>query len=227
MSVLWISVHIQIIFLSAQDQCREYIDKQNQKNQFPIDPEQQRVLDQFNTALSELIEQPSNQRFGLIGSGLQFKFGQTTIARQDINHSISDADSESFAQAIEILVKAHDPEDKFFRIEDTGKDLEIILTVDSGETGLRDFDKGDGVRFLNDVIPLKLSDRSVLICGDTSSDVPMVTAAKQLTPNTAAVFVTTNQSLKEAVKQHCEMCFFVDEPDFLVSALNRIATKKK
>ena len=67
-----------------------------------------------------------------------------------------------------------DPESKNFRIEDTGLDVEVILTVQGGE-GDKDFDKGDGVVYLDSILNFNLANSMNLICGDTGSDVPMVT----------------------------------------------------
>jgi hypothetical protein len=38
-------------------------------------------------------------------------------------------------------VRELDPDDRYFRIEDTGLDVEIILTIESGEGGARDLIK--------------------------------------------------------------------------------------
>ena len=88
----------------------------------------------------------------MIGSGLQKKFGQTTIARQDITDSVPSQESIEFRRTLQNLVTELDPDGQFFRIEDTGLDIEIILTVpsDASVEELTDFSKGNGVGFLND-----------------------------------------------------------------------------
>ena len=164
---------------------------------------------------------PRYELFKWIGSSLQFKFGQTTVARQDIYGSIPATESEAFMNVIEELTRDIDPQGEYFRTEDTGKDIEIILTVD-GESGLKDFDKGDGVLFLDEELDLGLSRGGNLVCGDTPSDVPMVAAALIKSTGTSTIFVTRDETLKAAVRQVCGRAHFVSEPDVLVCLLNQL-----
>ena len=62
------------------------------------------------------------------------------------------------------------------RVEDTGLDVEIILTIgDGGER--KKFDKGDGILFLGEEMKqIDLSVGHTLVCGDTGSDCPMLAA---------------------------------------------------
>jgi hypothetical protein len=156
---------------------------------------------------------------------LQFKFGQTTVARQDIYGSIPEAESEGFAGVIRELICDIDPEGLYFRIEDTGKDIEIILTVE-GESGLKDFDKGDGILFLDTELGLDLKRGENLVCGDTASDIHMVTAASEKSPDPWTVFVTRDRELQEAVRRTSERVHFVSEPDVLVCCLNQLGRER-
>jgi len=217
-----ISVSPSDVFIYAGSKGREYINQKGGRNQFPIEKTQQEKLNSLNHRLSELTRQPAYEMFSLIGSGLQFKFGQTTIARQDINQSIPIPESQAFLETIQTIVQTIDPEGLFFRIEDTGKDIEIILTVESTDPSenVKDFDKGDGVLFLHQALDLQLDKGPALICGDTASDVPMVTAAMDQHADTRAIFVTRDKALKQNVANMCPQSLFVSEPDVLVTALN-------
>ena len=212
-------------FIYAGSKGREYIDKNNERRQFPIKNDKQKVLNFLNDNLSQIVKEPKYKKYSLIGSGLQFKFGQTTIARQDISNSISKEESSDFLKLVSNLVSEIDPQNKFFRIEDTGLDIEIILTIENSNIfkKAKDFDKGDGVNFLDKDLNLKIKSGPCLVCGDTRSDVPMVTAAMKKTPDTWAIFVTTDESLKEEVKKECPRSIFVSTPDILVSALNNLS----
>jgi hypothetical protein len=161
----------------------------------------------------------------LIGSGLQFKFGQTTVARQDIYGSVPETESEAFAGVIRELIGELDPDGLYFRTEDTGKDIEIILTVE-GTSGLKDFDKGDGILFLDSELGLDLTGGENLICGDTSSDVPMVKAAAEKSPDPWTIFVTRDENLKQAVRRTSDRVAFVSEPDVLVCCLNQLGKER-
>jgi len=106
------------------------------------------------------------------------------------------------------------------------KDIEIILTVE-GASGLKDFDKGDGILFLDDRLGLDLNEGENLICGDTASDVPMVKAAAEKSPDPWTIFVTRDENLKEAVRRASGRAHFVSEPDVLVCCLNQLGKERE
>lgn len=203
---------------------REYLDPKGRRRQHPIGTAQQAKLNHLNRELDELLAQREHKVFTLIGSGLQHKFGQTTIARQDIAGSVPAERSDRFGEEIRQLVRSVDPEGVFFRIEDTGLDLEIVLTVeDAGGGPTRDFDKGDGVRFLNADLQLQMDRGPCLVCGDTGSDLSMLQSSLELAPETKAVFVTGQDDLRQRVQDLLPEAVFVQEPDTLVAALNGAA----
>jgi hypothetical protein len=212
-------------FVLAGSKGREYLDDRGRRSALAIEADKQRQLERLNRRLSELLQDPDYEIFSLIGSGLQFKFGQTTVARQDIYGSIPESESESFAGVIRDLICDIDPEGLYFRIEDTGKDIEIILTVE-GESGLKDFDKGDGILFLDSQLGLDLDGGDNLICGDTPSDVRMVAAASEKSPDPWTIFVTRDEKLKEAVRRTSKRVHFVSEPDVLVCLLNQLGKER-
>jgi hypothetical protein len=211
-------------FICTGSKGREYFDREGRRRQHPIEGTQQKRLDRLNHQLDDLLAEPEHKVFTLIGSGLQHKFGQTTIARQDIAGSIPAERSERFGEEIRQLVRSVDPEDAFFRIEDTGLDIEILLTVEDGEAGAtRDFDKGDGVRFLNTDLRLEMGRGPCLICGDTGSDLPLLQSSLDLAPETKAIFVTREDELRHRVRDLLPEAVFVGAPDTLVAALNAVA----
>jgi len=219
-----ISVAPDRYFIYSGSKGREYIDKKGKNGHFPIEEEQQKKLTSLNAEIKTLIEQEKYERYSLIGSGLQFKFGQTTIARQDISKTIPPEESKSFLKLITKMVSAIDPENRYFRIEDTGLDIEIILTIESEKNNkLKDFDKGDGIHFLNKDLHLNMEEGACLICGDTNSDVPMISAAAEKTKETTAIFVTRKNELIEKVKNVSQNYIFIPEPDMLVAILNNIS----
>jgi len=209
------------LFILAGSKGREYLDGRGRDGALPIEQEKQNKLDQLNRRLEQLMQDPRYELFSLIGSGLQFKFGQTTVARQDISGSIPATESEAFMNMIEELIRNIDPRGEYFRTEDTGRDIEIILTVE-GESGPRDFDKGDGVSFLDEELGLDLARGGNLVCGDTFSDIPMVAATRAKSLQTSAIFVTSETAIKQAVRRVCEHTHFVSEPDILVCLLNQL-----
>jgi hydroxymethylpyrimidine pyrophosphatase-like HAD family hydrolase len=217
-----ISVNPQGEIYYAASKGRECLDLGGRIRRLPISEEKQTAINVLNEQLVKLTGRPEYEKFTLIGSGLQFKFGQSTVARQDIGRSIPQAESEAFARVLESLVAGLDPDERNFRIEDTGLDVEIILTVETSGDGLKDFDKGDGVKFLNGELSLGMSRGPHLVCGDTGSDVPMLEAALELAPDTRAVYVTKNEDLKKRVLGLTDAALIVPEPDILVTILGTL-----
>jgi len=223
--LLDVSVNPDGIFIYSGSKGREYVDKKGVYNHYPVDEKRQKLLDLFNRRIENMVSEPEYEIFSLIGSGVQFKVGQTTIARQDIYRSIPEQMSETFMKKIKEMVRELDPESNYLRIEDTGKDIEIIVTVEKGKEheAPRDFNKGDGVKFIDRSLGLGLEKWSNLVCGDTESDIPMLKAVLEKSPSTRAIFVTQSQELKEKISKVCSNVSFVTGPDVLVSILNQTA----
>ena len=211
-----VSVNPEKTIVYAASKGWEFIDLQGVRRSYPVAAEKQALLDQLNERLQALVAQPDLERFSLIGSGLQLKFGQTTIARQDIADSIPADESDALTQQLRDLVAELDPTGANLVIEDTGLDVEIILTI--GE-GLKDFNKADAVAYLDRELNLNLGRGAQLVCGDTASDVPMVDAVMAHCPDTWAVFVTRKADLATKVAAACPNHIIVPEPDFLIATL--------
>ncbi len=219
-----VSVNPEGAFVYGASKGREYMDLENNHGKFEVPADKQDLLDRLNDRLRELLDRPEYVKFTLIGSGLQFKFGQSTIARQDITNSIAEEDSLSLLERIHGLVEELDPDGEHFRIEDTGLDVEIILTIE-GEGGLKDFDKGDAVKYLNEELSLDMERGPHLVCGDTPSDIPMITAARGLSDDVRSIFVTQKEDVAARVLDACPGAVVVSEPDMLVAILNNLAAQ--
>lgn len=218
-----ISVNPERTMYYAGSKGRECLDLEGRVRRFPIEAEKQEILDELNRNLTEMLARPEYEKFGLIGSGLQFKFGQTTVARQDISESVDKRESLGFLELLRDIVARLDPDSSIFRIEDTGLDVEIILTIEGGDSGPKDFDKGDGVRFLNTEFDFNMFNGPNLICGDTGSDVPMLEAAMEMSKDTKSIFVTRKDDLVKRVQGACSGALVVPEPDMLVTILGTLA----
>jgi len=218
-----VSVNPPKSFIYAASKGREFIDLSDKRLTYPINDEKKKLIENFNKKIIQLIKTPEYEKFSLIGSGLQLKFGQTTIARQDITKTIEKNESLNFLNIIKKIVADIDPKHENFRIEDTGLDIEVILTVKSDTEGLKDFDKAEGVRYLNKVLDLNIYQGPHLVCGDTSSDIPMITAALEYTKDVYSIFVTKKEDLANKVKNICPNTIIVPEPDMLVTILYNIS----
>ncbi|MBC8198858.1 MAG: trehalose 6-phosphate synthase [Desulfobacterales bacterium] len=215
-----VSVSPEKTLIYAASKGREFIDLTGKRRYCHIDGQKQILLDKLNQRLSDLVKDPSFEKFSLIGSGLQLKFGQTTIARQNITNSISEDESDAFLKKIREIVFELDPKRKNFIIEDTGLDIEIILTIEVSQCGVKDFDKADAVKYLNSELNFDMTKGPHLVCGDTSSDIPMIKAFSDKTEDTWSIFVTKDNELAGKVKYICPNSIIVPEPDMLVAILS-------
>ncbi len=222
--ILNVSINPRDIFFYAGSKGREFIDPQGNFHSYPIDAKKEELISQLNAKLRELLEDPSFEKFNFIGSALQLKFGQTTIARQDITHSIHPEESTAFLKKIKSVVREIDPDQKNFRIEDTGLDIEIILTIDRKDNeSAKDFDKGDGLEFICKTIGLKADMGTNLVCGDTFSDIPMLTKAVEMCDDVWAIFVTKDPRLIEEVRKICPQNLILPAPDMFLTILGYLS----
>jgi len=204
--------------VNAGSKGREYIDEEGNLKTQPISDEQKKYYDVLSKKIENLVSEDKYKKFVYLGSGFQKKFGQLTLSRQDVNKTISKDESDELLNKIKAIVNEVDSNNQHFVIEDTGLDIEIILTIEK-DGGKKDFDKGDGVIFLNNEIGMDIANNATLICGDTNSDVPMLAKSIEINPETKGVFVTTKDELKEKVKGVCSDAVIVSTPDVLVTAL--------
>jgi len=218
-----VSVNPEKTFIYAASKGREYLDLSGKRGVYPIEDNKQKLLNRLNENLDNFLKQSAYEKFTMIGSGIQYKFGQTTVARQDIRKSIPEDESENMLNKIREIVTEIDPEQKNFKIVDTGLDLEIILTIESSDAKPKDFDKADAVKFLDTALKLDLTKGPNLICGDTSSDIPMIEASMEKTEKTWSVFVTKEERLAEKVRNVCAKSVIVHQPDILVTILGLLS----
>jgi len=223
--ILNVSINPSNTFVYAGSKGREFIDLNGEFNSFPIEENKQKLIRLLNDRMLILLQDPHFEKFNFIGSALQIKFGQTTVARQDISHSIKEAESSAFLEKVKGIVREIDPSGKNFRIEDTGLDIEIILTIEGigGETPIKDFDKGDGLSFICSKLGMNSSNSSTLVCGDTPSDIPMLKKAVEMFDDVWAVFVTRDERLKKQVEEICPNSYTVPYPDILLTILGLLS----
>ena len=224
--IIDVSVNPDNVFIYAGSKGREFLDLDLTEHRAFIDPVKQIKFDELASKVSELEKNPEFEKFFYVGSGLQLKFGQLTIARQDVSNSIAEEESINLLQNVTDIVRGIDPESSVFRIIDTGKDIEVILTVES-ESGVKDFDKGDGLNFIDSRINLHLDKGPHLVCGDTASDIPMLEAVLECTDDVYAIFVTKDAELARKVVQLCPNALIVPSPDILLTILGVAALTVK
>ena len=218
--ILEMSVDPPQTFIYAGSKGREFMREDSTLEKKKMSSSEEKIMQRLSEKISRLLSEKEFQDHLYIGSGLQKKFGQLTIARQDITGSIPKKDSLSLLEKIQRIVKEIDPKDSMLAIEDTGLDIEIIL-----KRGERAFDKGDGVKYIAKSLKIDLSKGTNLVCGDTSSDIALAKKVKEINPATIIIFVTRKDSLKKKVRSFAKDAIFVDNPDTLITIFYKLANQ--
>ncbi|THB63588.1 MAG: hypothetical protein D6B26_05900 [Spirochaetaceae bacterium] len=198
---------------------REWISMDGEYGSLPLEPGQQAVLQSLNASIQRLLVSEQWSVLTYIGSGVQFKHGQTAIARQDVHHSIPKELSQEFACQVQKIVKQCDPEGRYLYIEDTGFDLEIGLRFEEQN---RAFSKGDGLEILLQRGLLILREGPHIVCGDTQADFPMFDFVNRRSPHVLTVLVSQDQDLCESARQQYPHVLCLSSPDSLIMLLNSI-----
>jgi trehalose-6-phosphate synthase len=166
-------------------------------------PEQDlELLDRVFLAISLLLEDAKLKHFAWIGSGLQKHYGHLTIARQDANRSIPEAQTHQLVSKVHQIVKEIDPTGQTLSVIESETDMKIYLKErESGDI----FDKGDGIELLVNHMKCDLKSGTILVCGDSETDLPMLKVClKANAPGVFTVWVTTNEELRNTVRKICE-----------------------
>ncbi len=216
-------------FIVAGSKGREFLDQQGKRHEVPIPESHRQTMEELNRDLESIVAQKQYRRFAEIGSGLQKKFGQTAISYQDVAKSIDPEEAEAFKQKVVDLVRRQDPDGTTLHVEDTGRDIEVILSASdsTGKQPARDFDKADGVRFIDSELPLKLAETPALVCGDTASDIPMMEYVAKTSPDSRAILVSTDSGLIDRASAAVPGLLTVSTPDSLVFSLGRLGRSTK
>lgn len=169
------------IFTYTGSKGREYFSSTQQRvlEADVLPNEQRELIEELHRRLLALCADPMNIKFLGIGSGLQRKFGEVTMARNDPAGTVPDHDSRRFMAAVRKLKEELDPEGTSLDLHDTGTDMELFPR--SGERGVNTaFDKGTGLTRLDEKLNLKMELGPNLVCGDTMSDVSMLVTTLRL-----------------------------------------------
>jgi len=172
-------------------------------------------LELFNQRVRQLLKRPDLAKFAMIGSGLQFKLGQTTVARGDVSGSVTEEESAAFVETLRSLAletgKGH------LKVVPAEYDVEIVPA--DGRPDVT-WTKGTGLEALDRWLRLDLAAGSNLVCGSAAADLAMLKVAVRLSPEeTSAVFVTIDPALQAEVRSVCPRCHFVPAPDVLITLL--------
>lgn len=183
------------IFTFTGSKGREYFNNATQRLlEVEELPQKQRELrDELQRHLQALCSHPDNTKFLGIGSGLQRKFGEITIARNDRAGTVPEPESRRFMAAVREVKQVVDPDGSELDLHDTGCDMEFYPRAWGGQS----FDKGSGLLCLDKKLQLRVADGPNLICGDAESDISMIVAALRLMCGDRMVDIWQERILRE------------------------------
>eukprot|EP00928_Gymnodinium_smaydae_P053916 TRINITY_DN3779_c0_g2_i2.p1 TRINITY_DN3779_c0_g2~~TRINITY_DN3779_c0_g2_i2.p1 ORF type:complete len:1370 (-),score=247.02 TRINITY_DN3779_c0_g2_i2:56-4006(-) len=187
-------------FIYSGSKGREYFDHGVQRvlETEELPSHQRDLIEELHRRILQLCSQPGNSKFLGIGSGLQRKFGEVTMARNDPALSVPEPESKRFLASVRKVKEDLDPDGLELDLHDTGTDMEIFPRSVNGRAS---FDKGCGLRALDRKLKLHVVDGPNLVCGDTSSDVAMIEAALRLLCGDSMVDVWLERLRQEEPKR--------------------------
>lgn len=151
--------------------------------------------------IQQLLEQQEFRVFTWIGSGLQKHYGHVTIAHQDIYGSVHSQLSDDLYEEINHIVSMVDPEQTVLEVKTSKLDTKIVL---KGKGTGQPFNKGNGIRLLCEKMKCDLKEGNILVCGDSSTDLPMLEECLHQNPSGVyTIWVTMDGELQKKVRDLC------------------------
>ncbi|CAD5230127.1 unnamed protein product [Bursaphelenchus okinawaensis] len=127
------------------------------------------ALERVNDEMKTLLTSGEYSQFGLVGSGVQRKVDRLTLGVQTVCRHVQPELSNRYQDEIKERMCRVDPEHRTLHF-DPSTELEVEIVVHNDGTV---WNKANGVERLIKTVDESLSTGRVLICGDTSSDLPM------------------------------------------------------
>jgi len=181
------------------------------------------ALERLSDEMKTLLQSKEYSQFGMVGSGVQRKVDRLTLGIQTVCNHIQPELSSRYQDQVLERVHRVDPCMQMLHF-DPSTELEVEVVVKNNDVV---WNKSHGVERVVETVGDSLDPPGrILICGDTSSDLPMVQCAVSSNPNgVMAPFVGANQSLKTKVREMVSdevRCAFVSCPDVIHSAMMKI-----
>jgi len=156
-----------------------------------------------------------------LGSGLQKHYGHLTVAHQDAFGAIPEDQVQAIHEKISAIVNDIDPREQTHSVQGSNTDIKVYIKSEGGDI----FHKGDGINLLVEHTKCDLKQGHILVCGDSQSDVPMLTYCLEKNPQgTFSLWVTTDEQLRKKVSELCDsfgnkQYVFVSCPEVLLGGM--------
>jgi len=209
-------------FAYAASLGREYRDAEGHESAAPLSREKTELLASINARLAMLLADPSWRPFAFVGSGIQFRQGETIIARQDDLASIHEDASLALLEHVHDIVDAVDPERLHFRVEDDGQDVAITPTATSQDLW-REFTPVGGLRTADTALGLNLAQGPHLICCGGPWGLVLLEALTAFTADISCIFITDRDDLGRQAMERCPKTTVVAHPDIAAAIVSAAA----
>ncbi|WP_428561834.1 MAG: hypothetical protein ACP59X_19845 [Solidesulfovibrio sp. DCME] len=209
-------------FTLAASMGRQIVDTTGRESAWPLPLAQASLLESINARLAMLLAEPDWRGFAYVGSGLQFRRGETVIARQDGRDSLDEDASLALLEHVHDIVDAVDPERDHFRVEDDGRDVTVSPTAPGGETSWA-FSPDEGLRALADSLACDLGQGPHLACCGGPAGLELLEALVAHTRDVRCLFVTDREELGRKARELCPTTTVVAHPDIAAAIFSAAA----
>ncbi len=209
-------------FAFAASLGRECRDPEGAETLAPLSGEKAALLESINARLAVLLADPLWRAFACVGSGFQFRRGETVIARQDANASVDEDASLALLENIHNIIDAVDPERQHFRVDDDGLDVSVTPTASTLDLW-RDYSPTEGLRAADTALGLDLSRDPTLVCCAGTTGLALLTALAAKSADLRAIFVADRDDLGRRALDICPKTAVVPHPDIAAAIFSAAA----
>lgn len=200
---------------------RQIVDSAGRVTDWPLPAQKTALLTAINARLALLMTEPDWRAFAYVGSGLQFRHGETVVARQDGRERIDEDTSLDLLEHIHDIVDAVDPEREHFLVEDDGLDV-YVTPRGNGKAG-QDFGPAEGLAALAAALELDPAQGPHLACCGGPSGLELLEALVARCDAVHCLFVTDREELGAKARDLCPRTAVVAHPDIAAAVFSAAA----
>ena len=201
---------------------RQIVDTAGRGIDAPLSREKAALLESINARLAMLLADPDWRAFAYVGSGLQFRRGETVLARQDSRDSIDEDASLALLEHVHDIVDAVDPEREHFRVEDDGCDVVVTPTASADDAG-QEYSAREGLRALEQALGADFAKGSHLVCCTGQDGLELLEALTEKNRDVRCLFVGDREDLGRKARELCPHTALAAHPDVAAALFSAAA----
>jgi hypothetical protein len=201
---------------------RQIVDATGRESASPLSLAKASLLEGINARLAMLLADPDWRAFAYVGSGLQFRRGETVLARQDSRGSIDEDASLALLEHVHDIVDAVDPEREHFRVEDDGCDVVVTPTVSAADAG-QEYSAREGLRALEQALGADFATGPHLVCCTGQDGLELLEALLEKNRDVRCLFVGDREDLGRKARELCPHAALAAHPDIAAALFSAAA----